>query len=73
MPPATIIQPDKVAWRSGGYHDAIPLSGAFRHTDTPAPLSDRARIRPGSPPAAANTSAPAAATARSTGSTRRGP
>src|SRR5436853_7612844 len=41
-PPATIIHPPRDAWRSREYHVAIALSGAIRHTDTPAPMSARA-------------------------------
>ena len=72
-PPATMIQPAYDAWRSGGYHAAIAFSGAIRHAHTPAPMTARATVSPATFRDAANSAAPIAAIASSTGSTRRGP
>ena len=73
MPPATMIQPEYDAWRSGGNQVASAFSGAIRQAHTPAPITARAIARPASDSAEANNAAPAAATISSTGSTRRGP
>ena len=58
MPPATIIQPASEACRSAGYQVAMALSGAIRHTATPAPISARARTSPARLSLAAKASAP---------------
>src|SRR5450755_2406910 len=72
-PPATIIQPDKDACRSDGYHMAMALRGAMRHTAEPRPISARASARPDRLSLAAKASAPHPAKISSTGSTRLGP
>ena len=73
MPPATMIQPEYEACRSGGNHVASAFNGAIRHAETPAPMTARATASADRDSAAANSAAPAAASASSTGSTRRGP